>query len=425
MTIATPTFRAAGTAVFSANNVANPTTLAPTKNASTVTGDLMVLVTESRSITATVSTPSGWTLVSGFPKRSATASGGSIYIFVRLADGTASDAPSVRWSGVTTGTTGDSCGARILSYSSATPNADGTPPAANDASSTTSITIPAHTTSLTNSLVIGVAIRINDTAHTFTVATFTERYDGHTTSGTGHGTVVAEKINAAAGSSGTATVTPSKTTASRTLAVSFGLAAIDVQAGDGSISGTATATGVGASTASADASVAGVATVSGAGASIASAAGSISGVLTMTGEGSAASTGVIVSADGYVAASSSVNGAGAATASADASIAAVATVTGVGADGSGPIIVAASGYIAASAGVQGEGAATAGADGQISATSFMVGYTSTDQPVRPVAGGARPRRHQRIVSRDDEDLLDIIALLAPVIGSEGGAAWLR
>lgn len=223
--MAIPSFRAVGTPVYTANSVANPTNLAPTKNASTVNGDLMVLITASRSITATVATPSNWNLVSGFPKASATASGGKIYAFTRIADGSASDAPTVTWTGLTTGTSGDSCSARILSFQNGTTTADGTPPAANDAASTTSITIPAHTTSLAQSLVIGAAIRINDTAHTFTVATFTERQDGHTTSGTGHGTVVASKINATAGSSGTATVTPSNTTSSRTLAVSFGLKA--------------------------------------------------------------------------------------------------------------------------------------------------------------------------------------------------------
>lgn len=237
----TPVFRAAGTAVYTANNVASPTTLSPTKNASTANGDLMVLVTASRSITATVATPSGWDLATGFPKASGTTSGGKIYIFTRIADGTANDAPSVVWSSLTTGTSGDSCSARILSYDDVRNVQDGTPPAANDAASTTSITIPAHTTSLDKSLVIGVAIRVNDTAHTFTVATFTERTDDHTTTGTGHGTEVSELVKSPAGSSGTATVTPSNTTSSRTLAVSlayearneFGSGAIAVSSAGG------------------------------------------------------------------------------------------------------------------------------------------------------------------------------------------------
>ena len=223
--MATPTFRASGTAVFSANNVANPTALSPTAPAGRVVGDLLVCVTESRSRTATVATPSGWNLVSGFPKASGTASGGQIYLFTRIADGTASDNASISWSGVTTGTNGDSCGARILAWQNATVTADGTPPAATDQAATTSFNIPAHTTGSPNSLVIGVGMRVNDTAHTFTVATFTERSDDHTTTGTGHGTVVAEKVQTTAGSTGTGAVTPSNTTSSRVLAVSFGVRA--------------------------------------------------------------------------------------------------------------------------------------------------------------------------------------------------------
>lgn len=242
--MAVPSFRAAGTAVFTANSVANPTSLTPTKNVATVNGDLMVLITESRNITATVGTPSGWNIVSGFPKASATASGGKIYAFTRIADSTANDAPTVTWTGLTTGTTGDSAGARILSFQNGTETADGTPPAANDAASTTSITIPAHVTALAQSLVVGVAMRVNDTLHTFTTATFTERSDDHTTTGTGHGTTVASKINAAAGSSGTATVTPSNTTSSRTLAVSFGLKAAPTNVAVNQTTETATAQAV-------------------------------------------------------------------------------------------------------------------------------------------------------------------------------------
>lgn len=226
MATATPAFRAAGTAVFTVNNVATPTNLTPTKNAATVGGDLMLCMTASRSNTATVTTPTGWVVLTGFPKRSATASGGTIYIFSRIADGGANDAPTVAWASLVTGTTGDSCGARILSFDAATATQDGTPPAANDAASTTSITIPAITTALPNSLVVGMAIRINDTVHTFTTATQTERSDDHTATGTGHGTTTSSLVQVTAGSSGTATVTPSVTVSSRTLAVTVAMAAV-------------------------------------------------------------------------------------------------------------------------------------------------------------------------------------------------------
>ena len=205
--MAIPSFRAVGTQVATANTVAASTNLAPTKNVGTVNGDLMVLITNSRSRTASC-TVANWNAVSGSPWRSGTASGGTIYAFTRIADGTAGDAPTCAWTGLATGTSGDSTTARIISYQNATETADGTPPAANDASSTTSITIPAHVTALAQSLVIGVAMRVNDTAHTFTTATFTERSDGHTTTGTGHGTTTSNIVNATAGSSGTASARP-------------------------------------------------------------------------------------------------------------------------------------------------------------------------------------------------------------------------
>ena len=224
--MATPTFRAAGTAVFTANSVATPTNLSPTKNGSTVNGDLMLLVTESRSNTATVSTPiTGWTLLTGFPVASGTTSGGKIYVFSRIADGTGSDAPTVTWNSLTTGTTGDSCGARILSWSNATTTQAGTVPTATDTAATTSWTMPAVTTTAPNCLAVGVSIKVSDTSQTATITTFTERSDDHTTTGTGHATHVSEKIQTTQGSTGTGTVTPSDTTSSRVLAVSLSMAA--------------------------------------------------------------------------------------------------------------------------------------------------------------------------------------------------------
>lgn len=220
-----PAFRAAGTAVFTANSVATPTNLTPTKNVGTVNGDLMLLITESRSITATVGTPTGWTLATGFPVASATASGGKIYVFSRIADGTGNDAPTVTWTGLTTGTTGDSAGARIHSWSGARTVQAGTVPAVTDAAATTNWTSPAITTTGINSLAVAISVKISDTAQTATVATFTERSDDHTTTGTGHLTVVADKVQATASSTGTSTVTPTDTVSARVLAVSVSFAA--------------------------------------------------------------------------------------------------------------------------------------------------------------------------------------------------------
>lgn len=219
-------FRSAGTWAFTPNNVATPATLSPGAPAGVAVGDCLILVSASRSITATAATPSGWTLVTGFPKRSATASGGSIYVWTRIADGTASDTPSVTWSSLTTGTSGDSTGAGILCYQGLSATLDGTVQASDLSAQTTTSVIPAFTTGSANSMVIGVAMKLLESSgQTSTVATFTERADASTTSGTGHIVEVSDKLQATAGSSGTATVTWSATTSARALAVSLGLKA--------------------------------------------------------------------------------------------------------------------------------------------------------------------------------------------------------
>ena len=215
--------------MFCADNVADPSTLAATAPAGRQAGDVLFCVTFCRSITATVSTPSGWNLISSFPRRSATASGGSVYMFSRTADGTSADNCSPSWSGVTTGTSGDSSGAVILAYSGlsgATSNSSGNI----DGASTNTSTIPATTTIHNNALVIGVALKILESAgQTSTVTTFTERYDGSTTSGTGHIEEISDIAltgQNSAGSSGTATVTWSATTSARSLRFSIGFQSI-------------------------------------------------------------------------------------------------------------------------------------------------------------------------------------------------------
>jgi hypothetical protein len=223
--MAVPVFRGVGSVVVNPNTVVTPTNLTPTKNGSTVNGDLMVLFTACRSIVATVSTPTGWTVVSGFPLRSATASGGSIYIFTRTADGTANDAPTVSWASIgSTGTSGDSSSAVILSYRDLTATLSGSVPAKTDVSATTNWVTPSVTTADAEALVLTASIRVSDTAQTSTI-TFpaTERVDNHTTNGTGHMLEVAEQETGAAGASGARTVTPSNTTAAQTLSVAIGL----------------------------------------------------------------------------------------------------------------------------------------------------------------------------------------------------------
>ena len=224
---------AKGTLVAAANSVVNPTNLVPGLPAGVQNKDILLLWTTCRSITATVATPSGWTLLTGFPKVSGTASGGTMYVFARVRDGTES-APTVAWSGVATGTGGDSSLARIFAWRFADVAAgaqaaiDGTP-TVTDAAVTTSMTFPAITTALANSLAVAMGFRIRDVLDTYTAtATWTQRTgasgDGdNTTSGTGHNRTLQDKTIAAAGSTGTAAVTPSNTTSSRSLALMLAL----------------------------------------------------------------------------------------------------------------------------------------------------------------------------------------------------------
>lgn len=226
--MAAPAFRAAGTAVNTANSVANPTNLSPVKNAATQNGDLMLCVAESIRQSATVSTPTGWVLLTGFPVASGTSGGGRIYVFARIADGGANDAPTVTWSGLTTGTSGDSSSAQIISFSSALYDQSGAIPAATDTAATTSFTLPGITTNVNNAMAVGIAMRVDDNAHTFTVTTFTERADRHTATGVGHGTEVSSLLQSTAGATGNGTVTPSLSTSQRVLAVSVAVAPSDV-----------------------------------------------------------------------------------------------------------------------------------------------------------------------------------------------------
>jgi hypothetical protein len=224
----TPAFRAAGTVSATANNVAASTNLAPGLPTRS-TGDTLLLVTVSRSNSASCATPSGWTLLTGFPIRSTTASGGTVYAFTRPVDGSES-APTAAWTSLTTGTNGDSAQAVILSYQNVKlPVAlDGAATKGTDAAVTTGgITLPAITTTGANALEIGVALRVNDTAHTFTNGFTNERVDVHTTTGTGHGLHVTDVVRASSGTQATASVTPSLTTSSRALGVAFGLKAAD------------------------------------------------------------------------------------------------------------------------------------------------------------------------------------------------------
>lgn len=222
--MAVPTFRAAGAWSFTANNVASPFTCTPGAPAGVATGDLLVLVCESRSITATVATPAGWTPLTGFPKRSATASGGTFYVFTRIADGTANDTPSPVWTGQTTGTTGDASGAGLLAYQNGTQTNDATAVVQDLSAQGATSSVTGITTITDNDLVLVMAMKLTETSgQTASITTYTERADNSTTSGTGHVVYLAEKLQTLHGASGAGTITWSATTSARALIVSIAL----------------------------------------------------------------------------------------------------------------------------------------------------------------------------------------------------------
>lgn len=224
-----PARNTAAAAVFTANNVANPTALSPTLPTRT-RGDVLLCFAWSRSITATVSTPGGWSLLTGFPLRSATASGGSLYVFADIVDGSEA-APTITWTGLTTGTSGDASGAVIISYSGADVSQgaasvlDGSATSSDQAGSTTTVTVPSITTALQNSLRIAFVIKLlESSAATWTPpASFQEDLDVNTTTGTGHWLEISSFVVAATGATGTTTAAPSVTTSSRAFGVSFAL----------------------------------------------------------------------------------------------------------------------------------------------------------------------------------------------------------
>lgn len=220
----TPAFRSAGSWAFTANNVPASPSLSPGAPSGKAVGDLLILVSESRSNSATAATPSGWNIVSGFPVHSGTASGGTIYIWTRIADGSGSDTPSVAWSGLTTGTSGDATGAGILAYTAGSETSDATIVSQDLSGQGSTSSVTGITTATDNSLVIVAAMKLLESSgQTASITTYTERADNSTTSGTGHIIEVSEKIQTSHGASGSGTVTWSATTSARALIVAIAL----------------------------------------------------------------------------------------------------------------------------------------------------------------------------------------------------------
>lgn len=127
-------------------------------------------------------------------------------------------------------------------------------------------------------------------------------------------------------------------------------------------------------------------------------------------------------ADGAITLTGGLAGVGAATAKADASDTNVFTLSGV-ASSAGPVIVSADGGITIVGTLTGTGAAKAGAAGSVSMAGNLYGNTDLSAGGSDTGGGKkRKRRGQIDLERDEEEMLEIAALIVPLLGS---SAWAR
>jgi len=231
-------FESDGGVVFavSANNNAITVTLPATRP----TGSVFYLIAWSRLITDTVgTTPSGYTLLTGWPKTSATASGGRLWVYGRVVT-SSETAPTIAMANAATGTSGDLWGACIFCYSGidTTGTLDATiesTPTTTDAAGTTTCTYPALTTTTTEAMIVRFLVRFRDAADTFTeTATWNEREDANSTIRTGAQFHLQDKLSTGTpGSQASVTVAPSNTTSSRYLAVTMALRRSPVKSGFG------------------------------------------------------------------------------------------------------------------------------------------------------------------------------------------------
>lgn len=204
----------------------------PALPATRPTGSVVLCVAWTRLITATLTTPTGWTLLSGFPVTSATASGGRLWVFARVVDATLTAGPSIAFTGPVTGNTGDEAAAMCICYSgvdtsgTAFANLFDAAATMNDAAGTTTCTYPAITTATNGAMVVRTLCRFQDLAVTFTPTAspaHNERLDFSSTNRTGGQQHLQDIIAATAGAQAAVTVAPSSTTSTRYLAVSLAL----------------------------------------------------------------------------------------------------------------------------------------------------------------------------------------------------------
>lgn len=185
----------AGVAVASANNVGNPTTLAPALPVHAV-GDLLLCYTACRSATPTVAC-AGWTQLANVA-----GTNGRLALFGKIATSASETAPSVVWSGMTTGTSGTPAQAQCAVFTGTQLSADIVGTVENVASSTTVAASGTPVTTLTaDDLILTMSVRSDDVGTWTMPAGFTRIGDALTTSGADMSFGWAYQIQAVPGSS--------------------------------------------------------------------------------------------------------------------------------------------------------------------------------------------------------------------------------
>jgi hypothetical protein len=253
------------TYVASANNTA----FAPPLPATRPTGSLLLLVAHTRLTTATLTTPSGWTLLTGFPRTSTTTpSGGKLWVFGKEVVG-GETAPSLAFTGPATGASGDNCAGFVICYSgvdvsSSLANVFDAAVQFTDAAGTTTCTYPAITTATNGAQIVRTLCRYQDLAVTFTPTAspvHAERVDSSTTNRTGSQEHLQDMTAATAGVQAAVTVAPSSNTSIRYIAATMALKPTAPTTHEGS----ATMAGTGTVTATSQVPRNGAVTVAGAG----------------------------------------------------------------------------------------------------------------------------------------------------------------
>lgn len=169
----------AGTAVASGNNVSTPTTLNPALPTHKA-GDLLLCYTACRLPGPTVATPGGWTQLVNV----AGSTIGRLALFGKIAATESEAAPSITWSGLTTGTNGSPVQAQCAVFTTVQLVTDVLGAVESGAASTTASASGTAITTLTiNDLVLALSARGDDVGAWTPPAGFTEIGEALTTSG--------------------------------------------------------------------------------------------------------------------------------------------------------------------------------------------------------------------------------------------------